>query len=200
MVRGRARAAATLVVLIALITAAMGGAAMAQTKLNLSTSGFPIKITKAGSYFLVSNLIANAKNVNVIDVTVSNVSIDLNGFRIGSPGSSGSTGIGVNASGRSNVTVENGSVSVMGSDGIRLGANGVVRNVQANSNGGNGINCTGSGCLVTGCTANSNGASGLNFADAKSGYNENVMSGNATSPVSGGTSLGSNVCNGGLCP
>lgn len=197
MVRGRARAAATLVVVIALMTAAMGGAAMAQTKLKVPPT-FPIKITKAGSYVLTANLVANAKDVNVINVTTSNVLIDLNGFRIGAPGSG--TGIGVNANSQSNVTVQNGSVSGMGGDGIVLGNSGVVRAMQVNNNGGNGINCEGIGCLVTGCTANSNGGAGLKFADDTSGYNENVMSGNTASPVSGGTNLGANVCDGAACP
>jgi len=177
---------------------AMRGSATAQTKINVP-SAFPVKISKSGSYILAANLVATSKNNNIINVTVPNVLINLNGFRVGGPGSGG-TAIGINANGQANVTIENGSVSGMGADGILLGNNGVVRNVQANNNGGNGINCQGTGCLVTGCTANSDGASGLNFADDTSGYHENVMTGNTTAAVSGGTNMGANVCNGVLCP
>lgn len=197
MVRGHARTVSTLVVAIALVFGAWGGSAFAQTKLGVPSNGYPIKIGKSGSYIVTANLVANAKNVNIINVTVPNVIINLNGFRIGAPGSG--TGIGVNASSMANVTVYNGSVSGMGADGILLGDNGVVRDVQVNSNGGNGVNCTGVGCLVVRCTANSNTGHGLNFADTSSGYNEDVMNGNGAPQVSGGTSMGSNVCGGAAC-
>lgn len=198
MVRGQIRAAAIIVVTVALTMGVIPGSAPAQTKINVPST-FPVKISKSGSYILVANLVANSKNPNVINVTVPNVLINLNGFRVGGPSLAG-TASGINAAGQANVTIENGSVSGMGSDGILLGNNGVVRNIQANGNGGNGINCQGTGCLVTGCTANSNGASGLNFVDGTSGYNENVMSGNTTAAVTNGTNLGSNVCNSSLCP
>jgi hypothetical protein len=50
------------------------------------TPGFPVSITQSGSYRLDSNLLAPA-GANGIEITASNVTIDLNGFSIiGTPG------------------------------------------------------------------------------------------------------------------
>lgn len=49
------------------------------------TAGFPITISAPGSYRLMSNLVVPS-GVNGINVTTSNVTIDLNGFSITGPG------------------------------------------------------------------------------------------------------------------
>jgi hypothetical protein len=90
----------------------------------------------------------------------------------------------------------------MGGSGIVLGDNGTVRNVRAIGNGGgggDGIVC-GTSCLVIGCVASGNAkGDGLHFSDTTSGYQDNVMLGNLT-PVTAGTNMGGNVCNGAKCP
>lgn len=52
------------------------------------TAGFPITISAPGSYRLTSNLVVPA-GVDAIQVSVDNVTIDLNGFSIKGPGTCG---------------------------------------------------------------------------------------------------------------
>jgi hypothetical protein len=203
MIGGRFSATASGLVAVVLVVAGVAGPAQAQTKISKPPAGgFPIKITKSGGYILTNNLPVGALLVNAINVTASNVSIDLNGFTIAGPG--GGTGIGINAAGVSNVTILNGTVTSMGGSGIALGDNGTVHSVRligngGGSSGGDGIVC-GVGCLVIGCIASGNAkGDGLDFPDTTSGYQNNVMLGNVT-PVAGGTNMGGNVCNGAKCP
>jgi hypothetical protein len=117
----------------------------------LAGSGFPYKVTSNGSYRLTGNLTVPA-STDGIDVTAANVTIDLNGFLITGPGSTASIPIGINASGKSDVTVENGAVTGFGT-GVEVGPSGIVRNVHADANGV-GINA-GNNSVIEGCTANS---------------------------------------------
>jgi parallel beta-helix repeat protein len=115
-----------------------------------AAAGFPYKITSSGSYRLTGNLTVPA-STDGIDVTAANVTIDLNGFLITGPGSTESIPIGINASGKSDVTVENGTVTGFGT-GAQVGPSGIVKNVHADANGF-GIN-GGNNTLIEGCTAN----------------------------------------------
>jgi hypothetical protein len=165
----------------------------------------PTTITKPGSYQLVTNLSPKGSSDDAISVSASNVTIDLNGFAILGPGHG--SGVGIDAPGADNATVENGTITGMGGSGVKLGDSGVVRDVSVVSNGvGNGaggssgIECTGSGCLVEDSVVNSNvNGFGLNFSDATSGYQHVVMLGNKGTVI-GGVNMGANVCNGGTCP
>src|SRR5713101_7630371 len=126
MVHGRAIIAAAVALLIVL---PLGWPlkAQAQTKLK-SSQCCPVKIKKSGSYILTGKLDPGNRNADAIEVSASNVAIDLNGFPITGPGTGGS-GIGIDAAGQENVTVQNGSVSGMGASGIVVGNYGVVRAV-----------------------------------------------------------------------
>ncbi len=195
MVRGRF---GRIALAIALIISAMAvKPALAQTKLVKPAAGFPIKITKAGSYFLGSTLIIGVIFPDAIKVSANNVSINLNGFSIIGPATG--TGIGVDAVGQSNVTVSNGSVTGMGGAGISLGNNGTVQNVRVIGNGtggsgGDGVDC-GVGCVVSGSVISNNLAgNGMTFTDASSGYLNNIINGNKATVV-GGTPMGVNICN-----
>ena len=115
-----------------------------------AAGGYPYKITTSGSYRLTSNLKPPA-STDGIDVSASNVTIDLNGFGIIGPGSSSITPNGIGGSGANEVTVENGTVTGFGI-GVDVGNFGIVRNVHADVNG-TGIQ-TGFDALVEGCTAN----------------------------------------------
>lgn len=116
--------------------------------------GFPITISEPGSYRLSSNLVVTDAGVTVIEITASDVTIDLAGFSIIGPNTCAGSpvacstlgaGIGVKAvadAGPSpeNVRVMNGTVRGMGQHGIRMLGNGtVVERVHAVSNGGPGI-------------------------------------------------------------
>jgi hypothetical protein len=83
------------------------------------TRGFPVTITRPGSYRLTSNLRIMDPDVNAIDITAPNVTIDLNGFAILGPGGDG-TGVGISAF-QTQVTVLNGSIVGMG-EGMSLNA------------------------------------------------------------------------------
>jgi hypothetical protein len=178
------------------------GPAHAQMKLTKPAGGFPVKVTKAGSYILTANLLVGVVLPDAIKVSASNVSINLNGFAINGP-SSGS-GMGIDAVGMTNVTVYNGTITNMGGAGISLGNNGTVQNVRVIANGvgsggGDGVDC-GTGCLVSGSVIAGNAqGNGLNLTDATSGYLNNIIAGNLAT-VLAGTNMGGNVCNGATCP
>src|SRR5918996_1689498 len=101
------------------------------------TPGFPVTISKSGSYRLSSNLTVPNANTTAIEITTSDVTIDLNGFAILGPTvcESGNcaptgTGIGVLSNPHSirNNAVVNGSLSGVGSHGIHVGYAGRVEN------------------------------------------------------------------------
>jgi parallel beta-helix repeat protein len=81
--------------------------------------------------------------------------------------------------------------------GIQVAGEAVVSGNTASANS-TGISCDASGCLVSGNTVDNNTGAPLSFLDSTSGYGGNVLNGNA-SAISGGTSLGHNLCNGVVC-
>jgi hypothetical protein len=100
---------------------------------------FPIKITP-GSYRLASDLTVASPTADAIDITVDNVTLDLNGFSTIGPGTESATGsIGINGSRASGVTVTNGTVTAMARAGVFLGSNARVEGVRALGNGPNAI-------------------------------------------------------------
>jgi parallel beta-helix repeat protein len=121
--------------------------------------GFPVTISQPGSYRLSSNLTPVA--TDAIEITTSDVTIDLNSFTI--VGVAGS-GRGVNAQGRSRIIVTNGIVRGMGSDGVVVGDDSRVERVHAIGNGGDGIQANDGG-TVTGNTARDNGGAGIQVND-----------------------------------
>jgi hypothetical protein len=200
MVRGRFSA---LLVAIVFAIAFAAAPAHAQMKLVKPAGGFPVKITKSGSYILDANLLVGVILPDAIKVSVSNVSINLNGFAIIGPAAG--SGMGVDAVGQNNVTVTNGTITGMGGAGVSTGNNGTVQNVRIIANGvgaagGDGVAC-GTGCLISGSVIAGN-ASGdaISVTDATSGYLNNIITGNLATVV-GGTNMGGNVCNGtATCP
>jgi hypothetical protein len=199
--RGRWKSASATVFGLSLaIVAPSVGNAVSPAKLKPGQC-CPVVVKKPGSYILTGNLQPTSGASDGIQVKVSNVTIDLNGYSIIGPSQSG-IGVGVNAAAQNNVTVKNGSVSGMGGSGVAVGTYGVVRNVTATGNGtsgsGAGIQCTGSACLVSDCIAGGNVSQGLTFLDSTSGYQGNVINGSPT-PVFAGTDMGGNVCSGSPC-
>jgi hypothetical protein len=100
-------------------------------------AGFPITLSQPGSYRLMSNLVLTDPNVNAIEITADNVTLDLNGFSIATPvtcsgsGSAfnctvaGQQGHGIYSINRSFTTVRNGQVRGFRS-GVSLGLNATV--------------------------------------------------------------------------
>jgi parallel beta-helix repeat protein len=191
-------AAATMVGFAATAGAVDGTIEINQAKVLAAGGHFPYVISNPGSYRLTGNLTPPI-NVDAIDVSVSNVTIDLNGFSISSL--SGSA-VGINASAAGEVTVENGTVGGFGGVGVELGGFSIVRKVRADENGtgiqggpytvvegcevnfslsatGAGISC-GPDCAISGNTANGHGGNGDGIDCAGTGEGC-VISGNTTS-------------------
>ena len=135
--------------------AASAGAVDGTIEINqakvMAATGFPYTIGASGSYRLTGNLTVPA-STNGINVSVANVTIDLNGFSITGPLTTltSATPIGINAT-QNLVTVENGIVTGFGT-GVVVGSGGIIRNIHADGNF-NGIEGS-NNSLITGCTAN----------------------------------------------
>ena len=143
--------------LAALVTPALaldGQGTIAQT----STTVFPIRITAAGSYVVTTNIVPASTTVDAIDVNANNVSINLNGFSIIGRGSG--SGVGINGASHASISVTNGTVTSMGSRGVLLGNNALVKGVNAISNGSDGI-AAGNNSEVDNCGASSNAGAGI---------------------------------------
>ena len=181
-----------------------------------------------GSYVLVRNIVDNRAGFDAVEVTASDVTIDMQGFSI--IGSSG-TGIGINATGVSNVVIRDGIITGMGGGAIVTGANANISGVTASGNSttgltnppsiqaGNGSNISNNtvttgatggiscaeACLVRGNVLQSNAGVGITLTDVTSGYSGNILQGNdgntvgSTGQILGGTSIGPSVCNGTSC-
>jgi len=141
--------------------AASAGAVDGTIEINqakvLANGGFPYVISNPGSYRLTGNLTVSSTSADAIDVNVSHVGIDLNGFSITGPGGS-STRAGINGSPSGNqLTVENGTITGF-LFGVFTGIDGIVKSVHAAANGagidvGNGV--------IQGCTADGNTTVGI---------------------------------------
>src|SRR5262245_8298327 len=93
------------------------------------TAGFPVTITRTGSYRLTGNLVIADPNVGAIVISTSNVTIDLGGFEISGPVTF-TPGVGCSASGGGsgiatvgvieNVVVKDGRVRGMGYGGVAI--------------------------------------------------------------------------------
>lgn len=125
-------------------------------------------ITEPGSYYLTENTTATR---TAIRVDANNVTIDLMGYSlIGTP--SELLGFGIYMSGRSNVQIRNGTVRDFPRLGIYeaselRGRHHRVVNVQAISNGSDGIHLEGYGHIVRDCTAANNSYNGMFVGHAK---------------------------------
>ena len=161
--------------------------------------GYPVTLDQPGSYRLTGNLGTSGTNLDVVEITTDDVTLDLNGFTIRclyvfNP--CVGTGIGVDAGTQANVTLRNGTVRDMGGSGVILSGNdNRVTGVQALSNGGNGV-AVGAHGTVTNVLARSNGLSGIfgstaatitGSTAAKNGVHG--ISGSVSTRVTGNTSF-----------
>jgi hypothetical protein len=163
--------------------------------------GWPVSITAPGSYRLTSNLIVPDKDTSGIQVAASDVGIDLNHFAIiragcedaatpctASPQGAGSGVFRMLFSHRG-ISVKNGSITGMGSDGLRLGDQAHVSNVRVRWNGGTGM-FTGDDAVLSGNIVYSNGLGGI-VAENGAIISGNTVSGNGADGI--GSNNGSAV-------
>jgi hypothetical protein len=121
----------------------------------------PVQITFSGSYYLAEDILAFPAR-DGIEITASNVTLDLNGFTIYGNLEVGSLdGIKVTGT-RSNITVRNGVVRDFFGMGLNLTftENALVEQVHAANNLQRGISMGSSG-VVKSCTARGNGSLGI---------------------------------------
>jgi hypothetical protein len=105
----------------------------------MASGGYPFVISQSGSYRLTSNLSQPGKTTDVIDITVSNVTLDLNGFAI-----TGANACTYNAATPPTVTCSASASAFDGSNGSGINvysatlqpANVVIRNGKVQGTGG----------------------------------------------------------------
>ena len=131
-------------------------------------SSIPYTISQSGSYYLTQDLGPAAQNTNGITVGASEVTIDLNGFKLEGAGySAGTTGTGIYASSSLlNVAVRNGTILYWRLDGIGPKGSSSFRNCQFENlrcyyNGNDGIG-VGPNCTVVNNVCYYNGGRGIN--------------------------------------
>jgi hypothetical protein len=124
--------------------------------------GLPISLTQSGSYVLQGNITADGC-FDAIDIKVSGVTINLNGFSVIGGNCGSGTGINAFSSGSPLITIYNGVVTKFGGDGIAVAHSSTVYGVRAFGNGGHGIFCT-DGCQIFDNIANNNGSEGIGVA------------------------------------
>ncbi len=164
-----------------------------------------LNITKSGSYVLVKSVTMTTPNINCINITASNVSLDLNGNAIIGTGSTSNDGSAIITDQTiSNVRIFNGTISDFGGAGITaicknvqisditvskcahgvyIGDNSLVKNVTATDNKIYGIK-VGYDCLVEKCVAKDNGCAGI------FGEKNNVIRGCVANSNGDGSTLG----------
>jgi hypothetical protein len=142
------------------------------------TPGFPVTLDTSGSYRLTSDLDVGALGLGV-EITTDHVTLDLNGFSIfctppigadpdlPCPDPGVGLPIGINASGRLNVAIENGSVRGIGGYGIQAGNHCRVRNMRVFRNLFDGME-VGNDCTVESVDASENGDTGMEMGGASS--------------------------------
>jgi hypothetical protein len=185
-----------------------------QTEPRTAIGILPYVITASGSYYLTANLLG-LSGQNGITVAADDVSIDLNGFTLS--GADG-TGSAITLSGsHSHLTAFNGGVRNWGdgvswpccgayrvsrltcafnhNNGITVGSDSVVENCILDSNGGVGIQASGTNNLLTANTVVNSGSHGIVVGDYGKVMNCSVRNSGGIGIQVNGTA-GDIVCNG----
>jgi hypothetical protein len=180
-------------------------------------AGFPIQICSSGSYELDSDLVVSAHNTDALQIFADNVTLNLNGFTISGPWVAGDGfpfGTGV-YSPNSNITIRNGKVTGF-PQGIFLKGSAEFVEVVTVTGNNYGIDSWGDSTFIDRATATKNGlgivlygsgmitnslvtANGVGiYFGVAGGYGGDTIITNSTD-VTGGTSMGTNVCTAGKC-
>lgn len=172
------------------------------------SAGLPVTIDSRGIFRLTGDLKLPDENTNGIVIRSDHVTLDLGGFAIQGPvGCTGTpttctpstgTGVGISVSppgGPQGVRIQNGIVTGVGNDGIRISNQSEVRNVTIRSNGLNGIGIGSDSRIVDNVVALNGGfgiAAGVDVVVSGNAVSANGLSG--ISVVSGALVSG-NVAN-----
>jgi hypothetical protein len=184
-------------------------------------------ISKPGSYSLSRNIVNGRAGFDSVLVTASDVTIDLMGLSIISTSTTGAginatgqsnvvirdgiiTGCGGpaiiagNNANISGITASANSSAAGAGASIQAGNGSQIVSNTVTGSGAGGISC-GVGCFVRNNVVQLNTGVGISFDDDTGGYLSNLLQNNdgnsagTTGQVSGGASLGQNLCNGVTC-
>ncbi len=182
--------------LMALATALMATPAKAETTECTVIDSIPFIITVQGIYCLTGNLASSLTSGEMITVATNNVTIDMNGFKLGGlAAGAGTLANGIFALDRRNITIRNGSIRgfLRGIflDGDAATSSGhLLEDLRLDGNTFIGAIVEGTGNIIrnnqvvnTGPSDIQTQAFGLYIAFS----NDSVMEGNVISSVSGGT-------------
>ncbi len=163
----------------------------------------PHVITTQGVYCLTGNLVTSITSGNAIEIQTNNVTIDLNGFKIGGLAAGPSTwATGIYAFQRKNITIRNGSIRGF-MQGINLlddhpyttSSGHLVEDIRADGNTFRGILTLGTGNLIRNNQVINTGGSTVQnsaFGIYMSGPN-NIVRGNIVNTTTGTTGVASGV-------
>ncbi len=131
---------------------------------SLSGSGTALyTISQSGSYYLTGN-INGVVDKHGIEITSSDVTIDLNGYLlIGAGKFTGAIGDGIYGTDY-RITVTNGSLTNWRNNAINVSSSNQLRNIKVRDNGADGI-IAGSNAVVIECTSQHNEGSGITAGD-----------------------------------
>ncbi len=166
-------------------------------------SSFPITISNAGSYKFVENISITDNDTNAINITGSNVTLDLNGFTLTGPGyDQGDSGIGIYVynedASPQNVTIENGHIRNFRGNGLQaVGFNVNVTQINFYNNGAFGVYSVGGNGVIERCNfyANGQSESGGGIYASRMVIRDNSLQGNYGSGilVNTGTLITNNI-------
>ncbi len=125
----------------------------AETTECTEITSLPTTITAQGIYCLKGNLVTNIATGNAITIDVNNVTIDLNGWKLGgAAGGPGTFANGISASGVKNIIVRNGTVRGFYRGVILGGSSGssghIIEDILADSNRLAGIQVEGNNVTI----------------------------------------------------
>jgi nitrous oxidase accessory protein NosD len=125
-----------------------GAAVEAETIICTPITSLPAVISSQGVYCLTGHLATSQTTGHAIEITVPNVVLDLNGWKVGGQAAGkGTDAIGIH-SGGANVTMKNGIVRGFVIGIVLFGAGSVVEDVLADQNTDTGIAVWGEGSIV----------------------------------------------------
>ncbi len=124
-----------------------------EPRIPIHADDLPLTITEPNSYYLAESITFNGTDANAITINADNVTIDLMGYSLTGPGSTGKNGIGVSGH-CDNVCIRNGIIREWGGCGLRAdeARNSHFTHLRVMDNGMDGLRvgmcCSVADCLV----------------------------------------------------
>ena len=168
------------------IAAGLASPVRAETVDCTPIPSLPYTISAQGIYCLTANLATSQASGSAITIAANNVTLDLNGWKVGGQAAGTGTGAVGISSAANNVTIKNGIVRGFMFGMYLTGRGATVQGITADQNTVTGIYVTGSGSVVQGnqvvdtggSTAGANsGATGIEVGGAGSLIQNNLVSG-----------------------